>query len=102
MCDKLSTAADNVSKQLVSRSNVYLSGGAIALLRGGAQFVEKLLERPAVVKTPNSNRLSGPEYASALGLVDLILDCIEHKSDTQKIMPMKVLEGLKGIIGKAK
>ena len=49
-----------------------------------------------------SNKLGSPEYASVLGLVDLIFDSIEQRYDEQETLPMRVMDTFKGIFSKSR
>lgn len=60
------------------RSQVQLTGGGLAMMRGGREFMASRLERTVKVPTAKSARLTSPCYSSVLGLTSLIFDCLEQ------------------------
>ncbi|MDR0897247.1 MAG: cell division protein FtsA [Oscillospiraceae bacterium] len=65
--------------RLGSWSNVYLTGGALALNRGGREYLAAQMERPVRQVAAKAAKLNSPIYSSALGLMDLIFDTIENQ-----------------------
>ncbi len=100
ICRMIKLTEEDAGSLLVPRSKVYLTGGGIAMLRGGAGYLEKYLGRKVQVMTGSSNKLGSPEYASVLGLVDLIFNSIEQRYDEQETLPMRVADTFKGLFGK--
>ena len=100
ICEMIRMAAQEARPELTLRSRVYLSGGGIALLRGGAAYLEKTLERKTEVASVRSNKLGSPEYTSVVGLLDLIFDSIEQRFDEQETLPMRVVDTFKGLFDK--
>ena len=72
---------------------MFLTGGGISLMRGGREYLATKLNRPVKVPVAKSAKRNGPGYASALGLVDLILDSIEQQSP-KEAGGIKKLRGL--------
>ena len=59
-------------------STVYLTGGGVAINRGGRDYLAGKLDRPVRELPRKAVKLSSPAYSSALGLLDLIIDTIER------------------------
>jgi cell division protein FtsA len=66
--------------RLGSWSNVYLTGGGLALNRGGREYLAAQMDRPVRQVAAKAAKLNSPIYSSALGLMDLIFDTIENQS----------------------
>lgn len=62
---------------------VYLTGGGLALMRGGPEFFSSVLGQQVNLPSPKAEKLNSPVYASTLGLIDLVFDEIEHREDAQ-------------------
>lgn len=60
--------------RLSNWSVAYLTGGGLAVNRGGREFLSGKLDRPVRELPRKTGRLSSPTYSSALGLLDLIID----------------------------
>ncbi|MBR5232053.1 MAG: hypothetical protein IKW00_07385 [Clostridia bacterium] len=60
--------------RLSNWSVAYLTGGGLAINRGGRDFLSAKLDRPVRELPRKTGRLSSPTYSSALGLLDLIID----------------------------
>ena len=81
LCDLIDlTLKNDAAAFLGPRSQVYLTGGGMALMRGGREYLAAKLGRPVKVPVAKSAKMNSPVYASALGLVDLIFDSIEQQS----------------------
>ena len=78
---------------LGTRSQIYLTGGGIALMRGAREYLAERIGRPVKPGTSKTAKLNSPVYASALGLLDLTFDSIERK-DTQEESFSSKLGGL--------
>jgi cell division protein FtsA len=64
-------------------SSIYLTGGGLAINRGGREFLSEKLERPVRELPRKAVKLSSPIYASALGLLDLVIDTKASASKSQ-------------------
>ena len=92
---------ENAQSELSLKSVVYVTGGGLACLRGTADYLENYLGRKVkLVDDLPTNKLKSPEYASTLGLVDLIFDSIEQRYDEQQTLPMRALDTFKGLFSK--
>ena len=61
-------------------STIYLTGGGLCLNRGGRDYLSGKLEKPVRETIKRTIKLSSPIYASAMGLMDLIIDTIESRN----------------------
>ena len=90
------TINNDVSEYLGSRSQVFLTGGGLALMRGGREYLSGKIERPVKVAAAKSSKMSSPVYSSALGLADLIFDSIEQHEGEDEPVLSKVRNLFKG------
>lgn len=72
---------DESGVRLGSWSNVYLTGGGLALMRGGREYLASQLERPVRAPSPKAAKLNSPIYSSSLGLMDLVFETIEQQTE---------------------
>lgn len=80
------TIKNDAVQFLGSRSQVFLTGGGLALMRGGREYLSAQIGRPVKVAAAKSSKMNSPVYASALGLADLIFDSIEqHQEEDDRI-----------------
>ena len=61
-------------------STIFLTGGGLALNRGGRDYLSGRLGKPVRETVKRTIKLSSPIYASAMGLVDLIIDTVEART----------------------
>lgn len=84
LCDMIEkTISNDANACLGPRSQVFLTGGGLSLMRGGRDFLAAAIGRPVKVPTAKSAKLNSPVFASALGLVDLIFDSIEQQGPAE-------------------
>ena len=74
ICEAIRDAIANSGVKMGQWSPVYLTGGGLALNRGGREFLAAKLERTVRELPRKAVKLSSPAYASALGLLDLLID----------------------------
>ena len=86
LCDLINKTLNNDAIQHFGpRTQVHLTGGGLALMRGGREYLAAQMGKPVKVPVAKSAKLNSPVYASALGLVSLIFDSIEqpeHSGDS--------------------
>lgn len=75
---------------LGTRSQIYLTGGGISLMRGAREYLAERIGRPVKPATSKTAKLNSPVYASALGLLDLTFDSIERKDAEQESFSSKL------------
>ena len=78
------TISNDAGQYLGKRSQVYLTGGGIALMRGAREALAAAIGRPVKVSAAKSSKLNSPVYAAALGLADLIFDSIEAQGESDE------------------
>jgi cell division protein FtsA len=78
-----------------SWSVAYLTGGGLAINRGGRDYLSAKLDRPVRELVRKAVKLSSPAYSSALGLLDLIIDTINN----QRNAPGGVKSFFSGLFG---
>ncbi|MEG0146541.1 MAG: cell division protein FtsA, partial [Clostridia bacterium] len=85
---------------LGARSQVFITGGGLAMMRGGREYLASKLGRPVKVSKAKAAKLNSPVFASALGLVDLVFDSIEQRTSQDESLPGRLAGGLRGLFGK--
>ena len=76
ICEAVREAIRESGVKLSNWSPVYLTGGGIAINRGGREFLAAKLERTVRELPRKAVKLSSPAYSSALGLLDLVIDTV--------------------------
>ena len=84
------TIANDAEPYLGKRSQVYLTGGGIALMRGSREALAAAIGRPVKISAAKSSKLNSPVYASALGLADLIFDSIEGGGEAEENLGSRI------------
>lgn len=84
------TIRNDAAQYLGSRSQVFLTGGGLALMRGGREYLSAQIGRPVKVAAAKSSKMNSPVYAAALGLADLIFDSIEQHEEASDGVMSKV------------
>lgn len=74
LCEAIRDAIRDSGVKLSSWSPVYLTGGGLAINRGGRDFLAAKLDKPVRELPRKAVKLSSPAYSSSLGLLDLIID----------------------------
>ncbi len=92
LCDLVDKTLKNDAAQYFGpRSQIYLTGGGIALMRGGREYLAARIGRPVKVPQQKTAKLNSPVYASALGLVSLIFDSIEQQDAGEPGLGKKIV-----------
>ena len=73
------TVRNDAEPFLSKRSQVFLTGGGIALMRGARESLAARLDRPIKVSAAKSSKLNSPVFSASLGLADLVFDSIERQ-----------------------
>ena len=91
------TINNDAAGYLGARSQVYLTGGGLALMRGARRVCSAArIGRPVKVAAVKTAKLNSPVFASALGLADLIFDSIEQHEDGDAPVLSKVRNFFRG------
>lgn len=80
IADMIKESIEESGIKLGNWSTLYLTGGGLSLNRGGRDYLSAKLDRPVRDTIKRTIKLSSPIYASAMGLMDLIIDTIESRS----------------------
>lgn len=83
ICEAVADCVRDSGVRLGNWSLVYLTGGGLAINRGGREFLGDKLGRPVRDLPRKAVKLSSPIYSSALGLLDLIIDTKTASSGQQ-------------------
>ena len=73
------TLRNDAEQLLGKRSQVFLTGGGIALMRGAREALAARINRPVKVSAAKSSKLNSPVFSASLGLADLVFDSIERQ-----------------------
>ena len=92
------TIQNDIDPMLNKRSQVFLTGGGIALMRGAREALAARINKPVKISAAKSSKLNSPVFASSLGLADLVFDSIESSGgEAQEGLGSR----LKGLFGRA-
>ena len=100
LCEMISMTIDDAESFLRPRSPVFLTGGGLALIRGGKEYLASRIGRPVKVPQLKAAKLNSPVYSSVMGLVDLIFDSIEQRTTEQDNLPGRLADGFRGLFNK--
>ncbi len=89
------TLRNDAEPFLNKRSQVFLTGGGIALMRGAREALAARINRPVKVSAAKSSKLNSPVFSASLGLADLVFDSIER----QDVQDERLGSRLKGLFG---
>lgn len=78
ICEAVRDAIKESGVRLGNWSPIYLTGGGLAINRGGRDYLAAKLDKPVRELPRKAVKLSSPAYSSALGLLDLIIDTISN------------------------
>ena len=79
LCNMIDMTLKNDALELLgARSQIYLTGGGIGLMRSARDYLAEKIGRPVKAAAPKTAKMNSPVYSSALGLMDLTFDSIER------------------------
>ena len=78
------TIQNDVEPLLGKRSQVFLTGGGIALMRGAREALAARINMPVKISAAKSSKLNSPVFSASLGLADLVFDSIESQEPEQE------------------
>ena len=78
------TIKNDAEPYLSKRSQVFLTGGGIALMRGAREALAGYISRPVKVSVAKSSKLNSPVFSASLGLADLVFNSIETQGDGEE------------------
>lgn len=80
------TLRDDAAEFLGNRSQVYLTGGGIGMMRNGRDYLAEHIGCPVKATAPKTAKMNSPVYSAMLGLLDLTFDSIErHDQEDERI-----------------
>ena len=80
IAEMVKTAIEESGIKMGNWSAIFLTGGGLALNRGGRDYLSGRLGKPVRETVKRTIKLSSPIYASAMGLMDLIIDTVEART----------------------
>lgn len=83
ICEAIRESLTASGVRFGSWSVAYLTGGGLAINRGGREYVGEKLGRPVRDLPRKAVKLASPIYSSALGLLDLVIDTRNSAADSQ-------------------
>ena len=96
LCDMIDKTLTNDALELLgARSQIYLTGGGIGMMRGAQDYLAEKLGRPVKLAAPKTAKMNSPVYSAALGLMDLTFDSIERHSTQEDGFGSKLFNGLR-------
>ncbi len=69
---------------LGARSQIYLTGGGIGMMRGARDYLAERIGKPVKAAASKTAKMNSPVYSSVLGLLDLTFDSIERHDDEEE------------------
>ena len=83
LCDMIDKTLETDAKELLgARSQIYLTGGGIGMMRSGREYLAEKIGHPVKAAAPKTAKMNSPVYSSVLGLLDITFDSIErHETD---------------------
>ena len=78
------TVKNDAEPFLTKRSQVFLTGGGLALMRGAREALTARIGYPVKISAAKSSKLNSPVFSASLGLADLVFDSIEHGEDREE------------------
>lgn len=78
LCNMIDLTLKNDALDLLgARSQIYLTGGGIAMMRSARDYLAEKIGRPVKAAAPKTAKMNSPVYSAVLGLLDLTFDSIE-------------------------
>jgi len=82
---------DHCGVALDNWSNIYLTGGGLAMMPGGRSYLSAQLGRTVRAPAAKAAKFNSPIYSSALGLIDLVFGNLE--SQEEALTPLTKMSG---------
>lgn len=91
ICDMIDqTLKDDAAEFLGNRSQVYLTGGGIGMMRNGRDYLAEKIGCPVKATAPKTAKMNSPVYSAMLGLLDLTFDSIERHDQEDERLASKI------------
>ena len=79
ICEAIRDAIKESGARLGNWSPVYITGGGLALNKGGKDLLSAKLDKPVRDLPHKAVKLSNPSYSSTLGLLDLVISTYDNE-----------------------
>ena len=84
LCEMIDMTLKNDALELLgARSQIYLTGGGIGMMRSARDYLAEKIGRPVKAAAPKTAKMNSPVYSSVLGLLDITFDSIERSDEDQ-------------------
>ena len=94
LCEMIDMTLKHDALELLgARSQIYLTGGGIGMMRGARDYLAEKIGQPVKAAAPKTAKLNSPVYSSALGLMDLTFDSIERHDAQEDSFGSKLFTG---------
>ncbi len=91
LCDMIDmTLKNDALEYLGTRSQIYLTGGGIGLMRGARDHLAEKIGMPVKASAPKTAKMNSPVYSAVLGLLDLTFDSIERHDAAEESFGRKL------------
>ena len=91
LCDMIDmTLKNDVMELLGTRSQIYLTGGGVGLMRGARDHLAEKIGMPVKASAPKTAKMNSPVYSAVLGLLDLTFDSIERHDAAEESFGRKL------------
>ncbi len=101
LMDMVSSVLRDAAPKLGPKAQIFLTGGGIAMMKGGREYVSGKLGRSVKSPMPRSSKLGTPRFASALGLMDLVFDSIEQREPQDASITERITDRVKNLFHKS-
>ncbi len=99
IAELIKDALDKSGVRLGSWTTYYLTGGGLSFNRGGAKFLSKCLGLTVKDASKRTAQLNSPQFSSALGLIDLVIDTMETKDRKAATVGGRIADWFHSLIG---
>lgn len=86
LSEMIKDCLDHCGVRMDSWSNIYLTGGGVAMMSGGRQYLSTQLGRTVRAPAAKAAKFNSPAYSSALGLIDLVFGSLEAQEESQGML----------------
>lgn len=86
LCEMILECIESSGIRLTGESNLYLTGGGIAMMNGARIYISKKLGRTVRIASNRTAKLNSPIYSSVLGLADMVFDTLESNAESESII----------------
>ena len=99
IAEEIVKVIDESGIKLGNWSNIYLTGGGLSFNRGGKDYLSGKLEKPVRDTPKRTTKLNSHAFSSALGLMDLIIETIEHQNQPANGIGGKIKGFFRSLLG---